>query len=265
MTGPRVLALDFDGVVCDGRREYFEAARRAYEAAWPGRRAATPPDIEAKFSSLRPVIESGWEMPVLYHALSAGVPERELADRATWLATARRLLGEAGLDATAVGQALNAVRDEWFARDPHGWLAHHVFYPGVCERIEDLTGGPTRVVIVTTKAERFVQALLAAQRPALAGVPVIGRDPARVVPKPETLRRLGVEHALPRGGAGLWFVEDFLETLEAAHREPALGAVRFFLAAWGYNTLEQRAAVSVRPFVTLLSLGDFANAWSGWR
>ena len=48
----------------------------------------------------------------------------------------------------------------------------------------------TRVVIVTTKAERFVRALLAAQNPGLAAIEVIGREPGAPVPKPVTLRRL---------------------------------------------------------------------------
>ena len=32
---PDVLALDFDGVLCDGMQEYFETSRRTYTQAWP--------------------------------------------------------------------------------------------------------------------------------------------------------------------------------------------------------------------------------------
>ena len=35
MTIPHILALDFDGVLCDGMREYFEASRRTYRRVWP--------------------------------------------------------------------------------------------------------------------------------------------------------------------------------------------------------------------------------------
>ena len=35
MTIPDVLALDFDGVLCDGMREYFETSRRTCARAWP--------------------------------------------------------------------------------------------------------------------------------------------------------------------------------------------------------------------------------------
>ncbi len=261
---PSVLALDFDGVLCDGRPEYFESARRTYAAAWPGPRAPEPAGVAARFAALRPLIESGWEMPVLYHVLAAGVPDAALPDRGAWLATAHRVLGEAGVDAGTLGGALNTVRDEWFARDPAGWLAHHAFYPGVASRVESLLAGSTRVVVVTTKAERFVRALLAAQRPALARLPIIGREPARAVPKADSLRRLVAAHALPAGGAGLWFVEDMLETLETVRRTPDLDGARLFLAAWGYNTLEDRAAAALRSRMAVLSLAGFTGDWTAW-
>ena len=35
MNIPDILALDFDGVLCDGMREYFEASRRTYMRVWP--------------------------------------------------------------------------------------------------------------------------------------------------------------------------------------------------------------------------------------
>jgi hypothetical protein len=33
---PDILAIDFDGVLCDGMREYFETSRRTYARVWPG-------------------------------------------------------------------------------------------------------------------------------------------------------------------------------------------------------------------------------------
>ena len=35
MAIPNILALDFDGVLCDGMREYFETSRRTYMKIWP--------------------------------------------------------------------------------------------------------------------------------------------------------------------------------------------------------------------------------------
>ncbi len=38
-------------------------------------------------------------------------------------------MAAAGVSAETLGRALNRTRDEWFARDPDGWLSHHRFYP----------------------------------------------------------------------------------------------------------------------------------------
>jgi phosphoglycolate phosphatase-like HAD superfamily hydrolase len=264
MSVPRVLALDFDGVLCDGRAEYYEAARRAYAVAWPGAHAGRVAAVAARFAAARPLVESGWEMPLLLHALASDVPEAELVDRRAWLATARRLLSGAGLDAETLARALNDVRDAWFARDPADWVSHHAFYPGVCARVVQALDSGVHVVVVTTKAERFARALLAAGHSRLATLPVSGREPGRAVPKSESLLRLARAHDLADGAAELWFVEDLLETLEAVGATPGLRAARLFLAAWGYNTLEHRAAAAASDRVAVLSLADFAAPFADW-
>ncbi|HEX3179286.1 MAG TPA: HAD family hydrolase [Methylomirabilota bacterium] len=261
---PRVLALDFDGVLCDGRPEYFETARRAYRSVWPAAADNADADLAERFAAARPLVESGWEMPVLLHALLTGVSERELIDRHAWLPVARRLVAEAGLDAETLARALNAARDAWFARDPEGWVRHHTFYPGVPARVLEAIAAGVDVAVVTTKAERFARALLRAQDAQLAALPIVGRDPERSVPKSETLSRLAQDHALS-AGEGLWFVEDLLETLVVVHATPRLDGVGLFLASWGYNTLEHRAAAAAGGAIRVLSLAQFRGPFGSWR
>lgn len=266
MTAPTLLALDFDGVVCDGRSEYFETAWRAYVAAWPAALTTGRPDdaVAERFSALRPLIESGWEMPLLVHALLAGVAASGLTDRHAWLQTASGLMTQARVAAETLGRALNRVRDEWFARDSADWLAHHRFYPGVAPRIAALLDGPTRVIVVTTKAERFVRPLLAGADPRLSAASVIGREPGLPVPKPDILRKLASSHGLGPDAAGLWFVEDMLETLEKTAAREDLAGARLFLADWGYNTPADRARAPASGRISLLSLGHFAAPLQAW-
>jgi phosphoglycolate phosphatase-like HAD superfamily hydrolase len=266
MSVPAVLALDFDGVVCDGRPEYFETAWQAYVAAWPGPLTTTrPTSIAERFGALRPLMESGWEMPLLVHALLAGVDASALASRHGWLEAAPALLKEAGVSPEALGRTLNRVRDDWFARDAAGWLAHHRFYPGVPARLVSLLDTPTRVVIVTTKTERFARSLLAGADPRLSAVTVIGREPGQPVPKPVILRRLADAQGLDPGTGGLWFVEDMLETLEATAERDDLAGVRLFLADWGYNTPADRAHVTATAGrIALLSLARFVAPLETW-
>src|SRR3989442_14599889 len=117
MTPPRILALDFDGVVCDGRPEYFETAWQAYVAAWPppALTQQRPAAIAARFSALRPLIESGWEMPLMVHALLSRVGDDAPKDRPARLKAAPRLLQAARLSAEAPARSLHQVRDDRFA------------------------------------------------------------------------------------------------------------------------------------------------------
>ena len=266
-SAPAVLALDFDGVLCDGRREYFETAWRAYGACWPapalseGRRH----ELAQDFSSLRPLIESGWEFPLLIHALVSGVRVPPPDDRAAWLETARGLAAEANVSIDTLKQQVNEVRDAWFAADSAGWLAHHAFYAGVLPRIERALDEGVVPVIVTTKAERFVRALLAGRGERLGKLTIMGWDGDRIVPKDECLRELVAAHGLPSAGAGIWFVEDMLETLERVERAaPALPGVRLVLADWGYNTPAQRRRAQDGGRITLVDLERFAGDFSQW-
>ena len=72
------------------------------------------------------------------------------------------------------------------------------------------------LLVIVVTLSMILTPLLIGAHARLEAVAVVGREPDRVVPKPETLRRLAVEHGLGLQGTGLWFVEDLLETLEAA-------------------------------------------------
>src|SRR3989442_1282362 len=59
-------------------REYFESAWRAYRRLRPGAPPRPPAGLFARFARLRPLVESGWEMPVPIHALRPGAPRAPL-------------------------------------------------------------------------------------------------------------------------------------------------------------------------------------------
>ena len=59
MIVPDILALDFDGVCCDGMREYFETSRRTHALIWPAEPMPAAEHFDA-FAAMRPVILSGW-------------------------------------------------------------------------------------------------------------------------------------------------------------------------------------------------------------
>ena len=116
---PDVLALDFDGVLCDGMREYFETSRRTYAKAWP-EEPAPGEDLLPAFRRLRPgdPLGLGDAAPRPGHrprATRGGDPRHWAAVRDELAASGPRH-GDAliGLLKTALDQ----VRREWIARRP---------------------------------------------------------------------------------------------------------------------------------------------------
>src|SRR6266542_2498460 len=109
MALPDILALDFDGVLCDGMREYFEASRRTYVRTWPDE--PVPGDeLFPSFGTLRPVIMTGWEMPLLLRALVQARPVSVMLR--DWEAVRDELLRSGRLHGEALVDALKQTLDE---------------------------------------------------------------------------------------------------------------------------------------------------------
>lgn len=262
MTAPDVLALDFDGVLCDGMREYFEASRRTHLRVWPNERLPDR-DVFPAFRALRPVILSGWEMPLLLRAIAQGRSEAAILQ--SWDAVRDELVradARPGIDLVQeLSRTLDDVRREWIASDRDGWLSQNVPYCRLDE-LRRVVDEPERALVVTTKEGEFARLILDSWHVRLAGIQ--GKEAG--THKCENLRTLIADFETARGRRPtLWFVEDRLETLEHVTIHPDLADVKLFLAAWGYNTQTARAAASAGRRVQLLELDRFRQGPSAWR
>jgi len=261
---PTILALDFDGVLCDGLLEYFQTSWRTYCQIWTPNNQSPPDDLAPRFYRLRPVVEIGWEMPVLLRALILGVSEEKILQ--DWSKVAQEVIELEKLDAQDTGKKLDAVRDEWIKTDLDSWLGLHRFYPGVIERVRGMLSDKqesileTQLFIITTKEGRFVKQLLQQQGIQLPEERIIGKESKR--PKHQTLRQL-IEGSTGET-ARVWFVEDRLKTLQSVEQYPDLKEVRLFLADWGYNTKGQQESIRNDPRIWLLSLSRFVQGFSAW-
>lgn len=252
---PLTLALDFDGVLCDGLKEYFQSAWRTYRQVWLTSNSAAPDDLASTFYRLRPVIETGWEMPVLLRAILKGFPAIEILEN--WPGIRERVIAEEDLSPSDIGTRLDAVRDRWITDDLAGWLKLHQFFAGVPARLQELIDPPLNLFIITTKEGRFVQQLLAQIDIQLPTGSIFGKECD--LPKHETLRTLTQEYPIP-----LWFVEDRLQTLSTIKEHGDLQEVRLFLAHWGYNTPAEQAQARQDERIKLLSLAQFGQDFDAW-
>lgn len=255
-TIPQMLALDFDGVLCDGRSEYLESSWRVYTEIWDG----SDVDLEVlrpHFYELRSVIETGWEMPLLLRSLQQGVSNAAI--RNNWSSLVAEMLKKNGLTQGEMAQLLDEKRDRWIEMDPDDWLTHHEFYPGIIARLEEvIRHRQPKIYIITTKEGRFARKLLNQQGITFPPHQIIGKEIQQ--PKKQTLTHLQQQNK----DASVWFVEDRLKTLLSVATVPTLKSVRLFLATWGYNTARSRQQAQAHPQIQLLTLQQFNQDTSQW-
>lgn len=257
VNAPTVLALDFDGVLCNGMKEYFQTAWRAYCNLWQPANTTPPEGLAERFYRTRPVVETGWEMPLLLRSLLLGTPETEILLH--WAVIAPLLAAKEDMAPTQLSAEVDGVRDRWITTDVKSWLAEQEFYPGIIPQLQTWLSSNLEVVIISTKEGRFIQQLLQQHSVDFTRLQIFGKEVKRS--KPETLQSLMAEYD---GAATLWFVEDRLQTLQAARKQPDLDDVKLFLADWGYNTQAERDAIAQEPCIHLLSLRSFSQPLTTW-
>ncbi len=244
-----LFALDFDGVLCNGLIEYFQTAWRAYCQVWSPSQTAPPEDLAESFYRLRPVVETGWEMPVVLRSRLLGYSEAEILN--DWRQVCQTVVESENLDRTQLANAVDGVRDHWIRENIDNWLSLHRFYPGVIKQLNDLEQADSPWVIITTKEGRFVRALLAEQGIELQRNQLFGKEVK--LEKQEILRRLLTETPYSE----IIFIEDRLNTLDSVAEQEDLSAVRLYLADWGYNTELMRHQAEQDPRITVISLSQF--------
>jgi hypothetical protein len=261
MAVPNILALDFDGVLCDGMREYFDASRRSYRKIWPD--APVPgEDLFPTFRAVRPVIMTGWEMPLLLRAIILGRPEAIISQH--WVEVRNTLLSSEGWQDSALTSLLTHTLDEvrraWIAANPRHWIEQNIPYCTL-EELRRLVAEPERAVLVTTKEGAFARQILDHWGVQLADIQ--GKEAG--THKCDNLRALIADYSALHGRRPrLWFVEDRLETLQHVTIHSDLQDVGLFLAAWGYNTPEARASVRSDGRIRLLKLDQFRRGLATW-
>jgi phosphoglycolate phosphatase-like HAD superfamily hydrolase len=252
---PGALALDFDGVLCNGLKEYFQTSVKAYRRLWPDADAAHTLDWEPIFGRLRPVVETGWEMPLVLRAIQTGDKETDILSN--WPQIRDRILIQLQLTPKQIGSQVDTLRDQWLNDDLPSWLALHEFYPGVSEQLQHWVSLDLPMFIITTKESRFVQTLLQQHGIELTAAEIFGKD--RQQPKYRTLQQLQAQ-----GLSNIWFVEDRFATLTDIRQHRDLQSITLFLGDWGYNTGGDRKAAADHDSIHLLSLNQFAQPFEQW-
>ena len=76
---PNLLALDFDGVLCDSARETAMTAWRAGRTIWPEWQGEAPAELVERFCTLRPWLETGYQALPIMRMAWEGLTAAQLA------------------------------------------------------------------------------------------------------------------------------------------------------------------------------------------
>ena len=251
---PTIVALDFDGVICDGLLEYFATTKKAYEQIWQEQPQSNLEELAQSFYTLRPIIETGWEMPILLRALVLKIDDSEILQ--SWHLVRDSIVNNENLNTKTLANTLDSVRDYWINNDLNSWLRLHRFYPGIVQVLNKIINSPSELYIITTKEGRFVHQLLQEQNILIPRERIIGKESKR--PKYETIRLL--RDSNEESKVTFWFVEDRLPALQLVKQQSDLKSlVKLFMADWGYNIECDRTIASDDPDITLISLEEFTQ------
>ena len=242
-----VIALDFDGVICDSTLETGITGWKAATALWQDMPAEVSSAMIDGFRLVRPIIETGYEailaMRLLHLSESVEAIHQSFGNKAA------TLLAETNISSDDLKQRFGETRDIWIANDLPSWIAMNPLFPGVAEKLQQL-GQLYQWYVVTTKQERFVKQILHANGIGLADNAIYGLD--RNMSKVEVLAQLIAAHP----GEDLHFVEDRLQTLFNVMNVNDLADVKLSFALWGYNTDDEKALAKSQPFASI-TLDEF--------
>jgi hypothetical protein len=247
MNDPIIYVLDFDGVICESAMETAITGWKAAGGIWNDMPHTVPQEKIDLFRLVRPIIETGYEailtMRLLYLDESIEAIHNGYGDKF------KELIKNANLTVDGLKKLFGDTRDAWIEKDLDSWVSMNPIFEGVAAKLQAL-GKHCSWYIVTTKHERFVKLILAANAIELADEQIFGLD--RNMTKIEVIKMLSESHP----DETLYFVEDRLPTLVNILKNGEPKNVKLMFALWGYNT-EQDKALAIKYDLILQHLDDF--------
>lgn len=250
----KILISDFDGVICNGLAEYFYSSRLVYQKIWQNNSLSWQ-ELQKQFNILRPVVETGWEMPLLLKVLTEGETVNHILNN--WQEVREKAIAtidKEGITQKKLIQLLDEVRETQIRESLQDWLSLHSFYDGIIDTLKTLIDKQIKLYIVTTKSKSFTRELLEKQGIILSQNAIIGKESK--CPKYETIQNIIKEEKVDP--EDVCFIEDRLEALELVYQQPDLQAIKLYFALWGYNTDSIKKKAQQLPYIHSISLTQLA-------
>ena len=235
-----ILALDFDGVICDSARECLVSSYAAFAAAkgldFVPELAQVPERFSREFFRIRPFVRDGEDYLKCLYFIDGGLSIRSQEDfdnRSSELLTEISgfygVEGDRGLEAH-FQQSRARVRE----RDESAWMDMNPLYAGMVEALTGRQGDLDSVYVTTSKPTDPALRILMHHGVEIPEERILGKDKVvKTIAKNGHMARVQELTSAPLEKIHL--LDDQISHLKAAS---GLG-VTCYLASWGYNTSEQ--------------------------
>ncbi len=235
-----VIALDFDGVICDSAAECVVSAYGAFCQAkgedFDPFVSPVPDYFRDGFYRMRPLIRDGRDYLMILHLLDLRVPiadqhgfDEALEARLPDLLDLFKVEDGPGLEG-----AFQRYRAGFRGRDEAGWMDRNPLYTGMVQALSQRRGDFGRVFVTTSKPSAVSRGILQHNGFVLPEGHVLGKDMVGSSPDKNVHMRL-VTEAVDGSYLDIHFIDD-----QVAHLESAGGlGVNCYLAAYGYTTEKQ--------------------------
>lgn len=227
MNSKTLYALDFDGVICNSAVETALTGWLAAQTLWDDLDGLSLNDEQIRqFVNIRPCLEYGYEALLIVRLLHDNYSLK--LDCSNYHEAMQSLIKDNDFNTDALKILFGRTRDAQIADNESTWLASNPLFEGITERLKALNQNDW--LIVTTKQERFVEAILKANDIEIDSDRIFGLD--RQLSKQQVLQNL-LDKSPDRP---ITFIEDRLPTLLGIKQNPQLASVKLQLVDWGYNT-----------------------------
>ncbi len=248
MKKPVIYALDFDGVICDSAIETGITGWKAAIQLWPDMKAPLPNTaLINQFRLARPVIETGFEAILIIRLLYLEQSIDSIINN--FKSLKQQTIVDSNQTPETLKKLFGNTRDHWIKNNLDEWIAMNPLFPGIREKLKNLGHQPW--AIVTTKQERFVAQILAANDINLPDNCIYGLD--RQLSKEAVLSELLEKNPQQ----SIHFVEDRLPTLLNVIANDRLSTLTLSFALWGYNTTEDKSAAQSKQRIHSITLDQF--------
>jgi phosphoglycolate phosphatase-like HAD superfamily hydrolase len=259
---PNVLALDFDGVICDSAGECLYSAYNTYAAVRGLQDAASVTDIRSDwydtFYQIRPYIRDGKDYFVILYFLENEISvesQTQFDDQSAAVMQEVCSLAEVE-NKDDLEKHFQDSRRAIRAKDEAAWFDMNPLYDRMREGLDSLGPGFEGVYITTSKPTDAATKILYHNGIEIPEPQILGKDKVKkTVAKNSQME--AVASAANIELSEILFLDDQVSHLTAAQK---IG-VQCFVATWGYNTDEQ-VEEAVQAGIPLLSEDDISE-WTG--